>query len=196
MNMKPGIKKSKYTRMQRSDMKVAYLMLLPAVVLRGIFVITPLVMSVQRSVYDWNFYKDSVFVGLDNFRVIVVNKSFQRAVVNALKFVAILVPLQIVVQFAFAHLLRSLSKRFSNAVKTAIYIPGIIAGIIAGIIFMFIFEYKGGLINPLLPSVGLDRLSFNNNGFLAMISIIVPSVWRGFGGGPILHYAGLLSVPG
>lgn len=196
MNVKPSIKKSKYTRMQRSDMKVAYLMLLPAVVLLGIFVITPLVMSVQRSFYDWNFYKDSVFVGLDNFRVIVVNKSFQRAVVNALKFVAILVPLQIIVQFAFAHLLRSLSKRFSNAVKTAIYIPGIIAGIIAGIIFMFIFEYKGGLINQLLTSAGLDRIAFKNNGFWAMISIIVPSVWLGFGSGTILNYAGLISVPG
>lgn len=133
---------ARYTKLQRKDMKVAYLMLLPAIILLGIFVITPLIMAVQKSFYDWNFYKDSVFVGLDNFRVIVVNKSFQRAVVNALKFVVILVPLQIVLQFAFAHLLKALSAKFSNMVKTAIYVPGIIAGIIAGIIFMFISSIR------------------------------------------------------
>lgn len=196
MGGKTKTKEPRFTRMQRKEMGVAYLMLLPAVVLLGIFVITPLVMSIDKSFYDWNFYKDSVFVGLDNFRVIVVNKSFQRAVVNALKFVAILVPLQIVLQFAFAHLLKNLSARFSNVIKTAIYIPGIIAGIIAGIIFMFIFEYKGGLINQLLMSMGLDRIAFKNNGFWAMFSVVVPSVWLGFGGGTILNYAGLIGVPG
>lgn len=196
MGGKSKTKEPRFTRMQKREMGVAYLMLLPAVVLLGIFVIAPLVMSVEKSFYDWNFYKDSVFVGLDNFRVIVVNKSFQRAVINALKFVIVLVPLQIVLQFAFAHLLKSLSARFSNVIKTAIYIPGIIAGIIAGIIFMFIFEYKGGLINQLLMSMGLDRITFKNNGFWAMFSVIVPSVWLGFGGGTILNYAGLIGVPG
>lgn len=190
------IRRFKYSRMQRSDMRMAYLMLLPAVALLGVFVIAPLVMSIQKSFYDWNFYKDSVFVGFDNFRVIAINKSFQRAIVNALKFVVILVPLQIVVQFAFAHLLKSLSTRFSNAVKTAIYIPGIIAGIIAGIIFMFMFEFKGGLINQLLTGLGLDRIAFKNDGFWAMISIVIPSVWLGFGSGTILNFAGLIGVPG
>lgn len=196
MGEKSKTKEPRFSRMQKKEMGVAYMMLLPAVVLLGIFVITPLIMSVEKSFYDWNFYKDSVFVGFNNFRVIVVNKSFQRAVLNALKFVVILVPLQIIVQFAFAHLLKSLSARFSNVVKTAIYIPGIIAGIIAGIIFMFIFEYKGGLINQLLMSAGIDRIAFKNNGFWAMFSIIVPSVWLGFGGGTILNFAGLIGVPG
>lgn len=196
MGEKSKTKEPKFTRMQKKDMRVAYAMLLPALVLLGIFVITPLFMSVEKSFYDWNFYKDSVFVGFDNFRVIVVNKSFQRAVFNALKFVVILVPLQIILQFAFAHLLKALSARFSNVIKTAIYIPGIIAGIIAGIIFMFIFEYKGGLINQMLMSMGLDRIAFINNGFWAMFSVVVPSVWLGFGGGTILNYAGLIGVPG
>ncbi|MDE6837318.1 MAG: sugar ABC transporter permease, partial [Acutalibacter sp.] len=185
----------RYTKMQKRDMCTAYLMLLPAVALLTVFVVAPLVMAIEKSFYDWNFYGNSTFVGLDNFRVIVVNKSFRRAVVNALKFVVILVPLQIVLQFAFAHLLKSLSVRFSNAIKTAIYIPGIIAGIVAGIIFMFIFEYKGGLINQLLTSLGLPRIAFLNNGFWAMFSIVAPTLWLGFGGGAILNYAGLISVP-
>ena len=59
----------KYTKMQKRDMRVAYLMLLPAVVLLGIFVVTPLIMALEKSFYEWNFYIDSVFVGFDNYRV-------------------------------------------------------------------------------------------------------------------------------
>lgn len=195
MSRPADIKVPRYTKMQKRDMRTAYLMLLPAVALLTVFVVAPLIMAIEKSFYDWNFYGNSTFVGLSNFRVIVVNKSFQRAVANALKFVAILVPLQIVLQFAFAHLLKSLSVRFSNAIKTAIYIPGIIAGIVAGIIFMFIFEYKGGLINQMLTSMGMPRIAFLNNGFWAMFSIVVPTLWLGFGGGTILNYAGLISVP-
>jgi multiple sugar transport system permease protein len=81
----------KYTSVQRKEMIVGYLMLLPAVVLITIFVIIPFIMAVQKSFYEWNFYKDDVWVGIQNFRRILRNKSFQRAVVNAFKFVLILV---------------------------------------------------------------------------------------------------------
>ena len=186
----------KYTKMQKRDMRVAYLMLLPAVVLLGIFVVTPLIMALEKSFYEWNFYIDSVFVGFDNYRIILSNKNFQRAVLNAFKFVIILVPLQIVVQFAFASLLKNLSSKFANVAKTAVYVPSIISAIVAGIIFMFIFEYKGGLINQMLTSLGVERIAFKNDGFWAMFSIVVPSVWLGLGGGTILNYAGLVGIPG
>ena len=178
----------KYTKMQKKDMWVAYLMLLPAVVLLGIFVVTPLIMALEKSFYEWNFYIDSVFVGFDNYRIILVNQSFQRAVLNAFKFVIILVPLQLIIQFAFASLLKNLSGKFANVVKTAVYVPSIISAIVAGIIFMFIFEYKGGLINQMLTGLGMDRIAFRNDGFWAMFSIVVPSIWLGLEGGTILNH--------
>jgi ABC-type sugar transport system permease subunit len=186
----------KYTAMQRKDMPIGYAMLLPALLGLSVFVVVPLVMAVQKSFYDWNFYKDSVYVGLQNFRLILTNKVFQRAIVTAFKFVLILVPLQVIVQFAFANVLVGLSNRFSNIIKVVIYIPGIIAGIIAGIIFTFIFEYKGGLANQLITALGGSRIAFRNNAFWAIISICFPVVWLGLGGGTILNFAGLVNVPG
>ncbi|HHU79518.1 MAG: carbohydrate ABC transporter permease [Caldicoprobacterales bacterium] len=185
----------KYTSVQRKEMIVGYLMLLPAVVLITIFVIIPFIMAVQKSFYEWNFYKDDVWVGIQNFRRILRNKSFQRAVVNAFKFVLILVPTQIIIQFSFAHTLRDLNTKFTNMVKMLIYIPGTIAGIIAGIIFMFIFEFKGGLINQLVVAMGLERIAFKTNRFWAIFSIAVPTIWLGLGGGTILNFAGLINIP-
>lgn len=193
--MTKNIREYKYTSMQRKEMLVGYLMLLPAIVLITIFVVIPFIMAIQKSFYEWNFYKDDVWVGLRNFRRILRNKSFRRAVVNAFKFVLILVPIQIIIQFSFAHALKNLNTRFTNLVKILIYIPGTVAGIIAGIIFMFIFEYKGGLINQLIVALGVERIAFKTNKFWAIFSIAIPTIWLGLGSGTILNFAGLINVP-
>ncbi len=177
-------------------MKIAYLMLAPAVILLTIFVFVPLVMAVQKSFFDWNFYTESVFVGFKNFKMIINTVYFREAVVNALKFVVTIVPLMMVAAFAFALLLRNLSNRLADAVKVAIYIPGIVSGIVASVIFIFVMDYKGGLINQVVMAFGGSRIAFATNPFWAFISIVLPTIWLGLGGNTILMYAALVNVPG
>jgi ABC-type sugar transport system permease subunit len=193
--MSHTLKKTNYTAIQRKEMTVGYFMLFPAVAGLTVFVIVPLFLAVQKSFYDWNFYQESVWVGWKNFRIILSNASFKRAIITSFKYVIILVPLQIVIQFAFASLLKNLSIRFSNLTKIVIYIPGVVSGIVAGIIFIFIFEYSGGLANQLITAMGFKRIAFQANPVWAMFSICAPVIWLGLGGGTILNYAGLISVP-
>ena len=181
--------------MDKRDMKMAYLMLLPAVVMLTIFVIIPLVIAFQKSFYDWNYYIDSVFVGFDNYRIIINTVYFQKAVINVLKFVITIVPLLLLLSFALAHVLKGLSAKMSNMIKTAIYIPGIISGIATSVIFIFILDYKGGIINQTLMQLGIGRIGFLNNPFWAYIAVILPTVWVGLGGNTILMYAALVNVP-
>ena len=187
--------KNRVTNLDKRDMKVAYFMLLPAVIMLTIFVIIPLIVAVQKSFYDWNYYIDSVFVGFDNYRMIVNTVYFQKAVINVLKFVITIVPLLLLLSFAFAHVLKGLSEKMSNMIKTAIYIPGIISGIATSVIFIFILDYKGGIINQLLMQIGVGRIGFLNNPFWAYIAVILPTVWVGLGGNTILMYAALVNVP-
>ena len=186
---------NKVTNIDKRDMKMAYLMLLPAVVMLTIFVIIPLVIAFQKSFYDWNYYIDSIFVGLDNYRIIINTVYFQKAVINVLKFVITIVPLLLLLSFTLAHVLKGLSAKMSNMIKTAIYIPGIISGIATSVIFIFILDYKGGVINQTLMQLGIGRIGFLNNPFWAYIAVILPTVWVGLGGNTILMYAALVNVP-
>ncbi len=186
---------NKVTNIDKRDMKMAYLMLLPAVAMLTIFVIIPLVIAFQKSFYDWNYYIDSIFVGLDNYRIIINTVYFQKAVINVLKFVITIVPLLLLLSFALAHVLKGLSAKMSNMIKTAIYIPGIISGIATSVIFIFILDYKGGIINQTLMQLGIGRIGFLNNPFWAYIAVILPTVWVGLGGNTILMYAALVNVP-
>lgn len=193
--MKLKNSRGKLSNFDKRDMKIAYFMLLPAIVMLSIFVIIPLIMALQKSFYDWNFYIDSVFVGFENYRIIVKTVYFQKAVVNVIKFVVVIVPLLLLVSFLFAHVLKSLNKKLSTAVKTVIYIPGIVSGIATSVIFIFVLDYKGGIINQILMQMGLSRVAFLNDPFWSTISVIIPTIWLGLGGNTILMYAGLMNVP-
>ena len=188
-------RRSKVTNFDRRDMKIAYIMLFPAVIMLTIFVIVPLFIALQKSFYDWNFYTDSVYVGLKNYKIIINTVYFQKAVVNVVRFVVIIVPLMLLVSFAFAHVLKNLSSKMSTMIKTAIYVPGIVSGIATSVIFIFVMDYKGGFINQILMQLGFGRVAFLNNPFWATIAIVLPTVWLGLGGNTILMYAALMNVP-
>ncbi len=187
--------RNRVTNLDKRDMKIAYLMLLPAVALLTVFVIIPLIVAFQKSFLDWNYYIDSVFVGIENYKIIIKTVYFQKAVGNALKFVVVLVPLMLIVAFLFAQVLKSVSTKLASWIKTAIYIPGIISGIASSVIFIFILDYKGGIINQILMKIGVGRVGFLNNPFWAFVAIILPTLWLSLGGNTILMYAGLMNVP-
>ncbi|MBE5967864.1 MAG: sugar ABC transporter permease [Lachnospiraceae bacterium] len=193
--MKRKKHQNKLTKIDKKDMKTAYIMLFPAIIMLTIFVIVPLVMALQKSFYDWNFYIDSVFVGFDNYRIIINTVYFQKAVANIIKFVVIIVPLMIIVSFLFANVLVNLSKKLSAAIRTMIYIPGIVSGIATSVIFIFVLDYKGGIVNQILMKLGSPRVAFLNDPFWATIAIIIPTIWLGLGGNTILMYAGLMNIP-
>ena len=187
--------KTSYSMLDRHDMKVAYLMLAPAVICLTLFVIIPVIMAVEKSFYEWSFYTDSVFVGFNNFRIIVVNEYFQQAVINIAKFVVVLVPLQLLTTFSFALALKRLSPRATTLVKSAIYIPGIIAGIIISTVFSIVFNYRAGLLNQLVMAFGGKRIAFLNHPVWSFWSIVLTSIWSGLGGGTILMYAAMVGIP-
>lgn len=176
-------------------MKIAYIMLFPAVIMLTIFVIIPLIVALQKSFYDWNFYIDSVFVGFENYRIIVNTVFFQKAVINVIKFVVIIVPLTILLSFLFANVIAKLNRKLSAGIRSMIYIPGIVSGIAASVIFIFVLDYKGGIVNQILMKFGFTRVAFLNAPLWATISVIIATIWLGFGGNTILMYAGLMNIP-
>lgn len=181
--------------MDRRDMKTAYLMLTPAILCLTVFVIIPIIMAVQKSFYNWSFYTESTYVGLNNFRMIVLNEYFRQALINIIKFVAVIVPLSLTTTFFFALVLRRLSKRTTSLVKSAIYIPGIIAGIIVSAVFAVVFDYRAGLLNQLIMDLGGKRIAFLNDSIWSFWSIVLTTLWMGLGGGTILMFAALVGIP-
>lgn len=177
------------------DHATAYLMVLPSIVLLSIFVLAPLVMAIQKSMTNWQFYQESEFVGFSNFKQVLQNRLFGLSISNILWFAAVIIPTQIVATFLFAHALKGMSPRVGALVKTAIYVPTVISGIVASVIFLFIFNYQGGILNYLIRQLGGKRVGFLAEPLPAKISVAVVALWMSFGYNSLVMFAGLQNVP-
>ncbi|MDR3174585.1 MAG: sugar ABC transporter permease [Treponema sp.] len=181
--------------MKNRDSLTAYMMTAPALLFLLVFVIAPLFMALRYSFFNVSFYQDSSFVGLRNFSIILRTTLFRQSLINAVKFVVIIVPGMMFLAFLLSNALKTLPPAWANFSKTVLYIPGIVSGIAVALIFNFIFNFNAGIINQTLRALGFNRIAFFNSPVLAVLSVSAVSVWIGLGGNTILMYAALVNIP-
>ncbi|WP_372635412.1 carbohydrate ABC transporter permease [Cohnella sp.] len=179
----------------RYENKAAYVLLAPIVALLTIFVVIPFFYAIKVSFYNWSFYQESAFVGLQNYYMVVTDDLFGEAVWVGLKFALMVVPAMLILSFLFANVVKGLGKRFSGFVKTSIYVPTVISGIIASVIFVFIYDYMGGLANYVIGWFGYEPKAWLADVSTALPSIVVPAIWLGFGFTALIMLAGLNDIP-
>lgn len=187
--------KQREDRYRFRDGKVAYIFLLPVVVLLGVFVIWPAVYAGYLSFQDWSFYKEPEFVGWKNFTDVMSDRLFWASVGRGFVFVLMTVPPMLVLAFLFASLVVSVSKRFASILKVSIYIPTIISSVITSIIFVLIYDYSGGLLNWALNIFGIDPIAWIGDPAWALLAIAVPAVWLGMGLTSLIMVAAMVDIP-
>ncbi len=182
-------------RYQYRDSKVAYLLLLPVVILLGIFVIWPAVYAGYLSFQNWSFYKAPEFVGFDNFLAVLKDPLFWATIRRGFLFVLMTVPVMLVLAFFFASLVVAVSRRFATVLKVSIYIPTIISTVIASIVFVLIYDYSGGLLNWFLGYFGIDPIAWIGDPAWALLAVAVPAIWLGLGLTSLIMVAAMVDIP-
>ncbi len=189
------VRRALSSHISRGEMMVAYGLLLPSLVLLLLFSIIPLISTAFQSFYDSGFYQVANFVGFDNFRAVLKDKYFFKAISVGFQYAAITVPARFVLSFLFACVIKNMTSRIGGFVKLSIYIPNVISGIIAAVIFNFIYAYQGGLLNFLMQSFGLPIQPWLNSMKFSLYAVALPAIWLGFGYSSLLMLAGLLDIP-
>lgn len=187
--------KQREDRYRFRDGKVAYLFLLPVIVLLGIFVIWPAIYAGYLSFQDWSFYKEPEFVGWKNFVDVTSDRLFWASVGRGFVFVLMTVPPMLLLAFLFASLVVSVSRRFASFLKVSIYIPTIISSVITSIIFVLIYDYSGGLLNWFLKIFGIDPIAWIGDPAWALLAIAVPAIWLGMGLTSLIMVAAMVDIP-
>lgn len=179
---------------KHADNKSALPMILPVIILLLTFVYIPLILALYRSFF---IVSDATreFVGFETFIKILKNDVFMDSVWNVIKMSIIISILQISLSFIFANALVTVNKRISVLARTMIYLPYLISGIVVSVIFTLLTTFNGGVINMLIGKIGIDPIAFNNDMFWSPISIIIPTIWIGFGYFALVMFAGIINIP-
>jgi multiple sugar transport system permease protein len=175
----------------------AYLFLSPGLFLFGIFTAFALLFAFYLSFHEWNVIsKDKPFVGLQNYRDILHDESFQHAVVNTFYYTGASVPVGMVLGLLVALLLNQ-PIRFRGLFRTIYYLPAITPFVVVSILFKWFYNSDYGLFNYYLLKAHLidHPLLWLADKNLAMPSVILMSVWGGVAGSMIIYLAGLQAIP-
>jgi multiple sugar transport system permease protein len=171
-----------------------YLILSPYLVHLLLFVLFPVVFSVVLTFHKWNIIAPMEYVGLDNFRRLFQDRLFWKAVLNTLQFLLVHIPLQIVMALALAYFLNEkiILRSFFRA---SFFLPVVISGVVVTILWQQLYGLETGLLNRVLTTLGLNRVEWLSNPFIAMISIAIMATWKNVGLYVILFLVGLQTVP-
>ena len=179
---------------KKQESLVGLLMIAPAVILLIIFVFVPLGMAIYRSLFE-TVAGETKFVGLKLYEWTLDNEMFIKSILNVLLFAVIITVLQITLSFLFANVLVRIKGRYGVFARTIIYLPYLLSGIVVAVIFTLLTYFNGGVLNSIIQDLGGDPIAWKSDAFWAPVSIIIPTLWIGFGYTTLVMYAGLTNIP-
>lgn len=157
------------------------------------FSIGPMLGTVWVSFQDWNLIRDPESVGLGNYRELVSDDDFHRALFNTLYYLVGYLPLVLVGGLGLALLVNS---RFKGvAVFRAIYfLPVVTSWVVVALLWKWLLNPSDGLVNWGLGLVGIDGPGWWTSQTWAIPSVILASAWKDLGFVMIILLAGLQSI--
>jgi multiple sugar transport system permease protein len=172
----------------------AYLFILPAFAVFVVFVFVPLLSSLGISFLRMDlFMKRISFVGLANYRRLLIDARFWNALGNTLYFTSVEVAAQIVVALFTAACLKGEGK-FASSMRSLFFLPYVCSLTAVGIVWSMLLDPTLGLAPYCLKLIGIEGISFLKDPNLAMPSIIAMTVWKNFGFSMIILVAGMQSI--
>ena len=169
------------------------LFMLPNVVLVGIFLIIPLVMSFVYSLEKLGSLGSSQFLGLNNYSDLFSDPVFWESVENTVVFTIVTVPVGMAAGLGLAVLLNGvLPGRLIY--RSFIFLPLVVSGVATGVLGSFMFDQYNGFVNKFLAVFGISGPDWQSNGHWAMVSLMLITVWQRVGFDMVIYLAGLQGV--
>ncbi|HBN96829.1 MAG TPA: ABC transporter permease [Firmicutes bacterium] len=172
---------------------VGYSFLTPASTIMILFIFVPVFMAFYLSLFEWDLISPKTFVGLRNYARIFQSTDFFIAVRNTFYFVLVQLPLDFGISLGVALLLNQKIRGLSFY-RTVFFTPVITSTVAVSAVWLWLYDPFDGLFNYLLEFIGLGPYGWLNDPKMAMLSVIIMSVWKGLGYNVVLFLAGLQSI--
>ena len=192
-----GPRRSAY-RVRRA--MIPYGFIAPALVLLTLFGLLPIAVAGVVSLTDLDIGglgrpETIEFVGLENYARLLDDPAFWRSLETTGFFVAVGVPVIIVVSLGIAVALNSSNSRFFRALRSFYFLPAITAIVAVALIWGYLYNSQFGLLNHLLSVVGLGPVGWLSEPTTARVSVAVVAIWRATGLNTIIFLAALQAIP-
>ena len=145
----------------------------PALGMYGLFVLRPLALTVQYSLYQWDGIGPSTWTGLSNYATVFSDPELLGTIRNAFQLIVSFSVIPVLLGLAVAVVIRRISaSRLALVARTVLFLPQVIPLVAAGIAWSWLLS-STGVANQFLSAIGLAGIT---RAWLGDFSTALPSV--------------------
>jgi multiple sugar transport system permease protein len=181
-------------KFRRENNAIALLFIVPSYLPLVAFLILPMIAAVVLSFSKWDLLTPAQWVGIQNYRELIHDKSFYSSLGNTLYFIAGYLPIVYVLGLIAALALNN-KFRGSGVIRAAYFLPVVTSWVIVALLWKWILNPNGGLVNSLLSLIGIQGPGWWTSPKWAMLSVIIASAWKDLGYVMLILLSGLQAIP-
>ena len=138
---------------------VGWLFVMPALGFYAVFVLQPMLLTVQYSLYRWDGVGPATWVGLSNYVTVLSEPKLVETLFNAFRLVLFFSLAPVALGLVTASVIyRVAAGRLGEVSRTVLFLPQVIPLVAAGIIWGRLLSLSG-LINQALTAIGLGDIT-------------------------------------
>jgi multiple sugar transport system permease protein len=169
-------------RSKFSQSLAAYAFLAPALIIFTLFTLVPIVWVIYLSFVRYNIITPAVFLGTRNWTRLLSDTRMYSTLKNTFKFVALLVPLQVIIGIILALGVSSIKSHAGlYFYRTIYYFPTLVTSASASIAWVYLLSTDTGVLNYYLKFLGIDAIPWLGSSFWVYPSTMLFSLWKFMG---------------
>jgi ABC-type sugar transport system permease subunit len=158
---------------RRRYQPVLAVLLLPSLLLIGVFSYYPAVRSLIGGFYQWNGFTPPTYAGISQFKQYVQSQVFGIEAKNIAILVGGSILITIVAQFTAAEVVTHMPPRAGNFARYVLVLPIVLPPLVLIEVWAYLLQPSSGLIDHILGAVGLPEPSWLSDPSLALVSILL-----------------------
>ena len=191
-----GASRDQLISLRAREAIAGYFFILPTLLSFLVFFLVPTISGLGMSFFDWDFFSDPDYVGLDNFIELSQDKLFLTTLKNTALFAIFATAGNVGLGMFIAIGINSIKWRWLKAyLRTAYFIPFVISTVVVALMFGFLLQESTGVVNYYLSRLGIDRIPWLSSSAWAFRSIVLIDVWKHIGFFTLIFLAGLQTIP-
>ena len=152
---------------------VLAVLLLPSLLLIGIFSYYPAVRSLIGGFYQWNGFSPPAYAGVSQFKQYLQSPNFGTEVKNIAVLTGGGILISLVSQFTAAEIVTRMPTRAAAIAKYVLVLPIVLPPLVLIEVWAYLLQPGSGLIDHILGAVGLPQPSWLSDSHLALVSILL-----------------------
>ncbi len=184
---------------KRNLNRMAYLFVLPFVIVFLTFSVYPVFRTLYLSFTSYKGFGDAKWAGLANYIRVFKDKFFWKSLGNTVKIWGVNIILQLGLAFLLTVIFSDIKYKIRGLgiFRAVYYLPNLIAATSVAFLFKTLLDWKYGSFNQLLLTLGVAKEQINWLGSTSTAPYVISVIgaWMWFGNSFIMLMAGVQGIP-